>query len=201
LKTIWLIGNGNRGTRTLFAGSTPPQLGTDKAYDVREFVDDLRDLNVTPHIAQNTSNRTSAIDARTTRHPGHAISQRKRTEEPFGWAKTIGGLARPMLRGVARLRFKFTLTMAAYDLIGCRTCLARPHDRQKVVQNGIDTDQSGNHELARVQRQFSTRRRHEFQWPARSLIHLNLSSSSAQICNSLAEARTPSPRVSSWQPS
>ena len=100
MKTIWLIGNGNRGTRTLFAGSTPPQLGTDKAYDVREFVDDLRDLNVTPHIAQNTSNRTSAIDARTTRHPGHAISQRKRTEEPFGWAKTIGGLARPMLRGV-----------------------------------------------------------------------------------------------------
>jgi hypothetical protein len=50
------------------------------------------------------------------------------------------------------LRFKFTLTMAAYDLIGCRTCLARPRDRQKVVQNGIDTDQSGNHELARVQR-------------------------------------------------
>jgi hypothetical protein len=46
------------------------------------------------------SNRASAIDARTTRHPGHAISQRKRTEEPFGWAKTIGGLARPMLRGV-----------------------------------------------------------------------------------------------------
>ena len=64
---------------------------------------------------------------RTTRHPGYAISQktgyaisqkkRKRTEEPFGWGKTIGGLARPMLRGVARLRFKFTLTMAAYDLI------------------------------------------------------------------------------------
>lgn len=106
LKTIWLIGNGNRGTRSgpdddgaLFAGSTPPQLGTDKAYDGREFVDDLRDLNVTPHIAQNPSNRTSAINARTTRHPGHAISQRKRTEKPFGWAKTIGGLARPMLRG------------------------------------------------------------------------------------------------------
>jgi Transposase DDE domain len=87
--------------------------------DVREFVDDLRDLHVTPHIAQNTTNRTSAVDARTTRHRGYAISQqkRKRTEEPFGWGKTIGGLARPMLRGVARLRFKFTLTMAAYDLI------------------------------------------------------------------------------------
>jgi len=100
-------------------GSRRLTLGADKAYDVHGFVDDLRDLNVTPHIAQNTTNRTSAIDARTTSHPGYAISQqkRKRTEEPFGWGKTIGGLARPMLRGVARLRFKFTLTMAAYDLI------------------------------------------------------------------------------------
>jgi hypothetical protein len=70
-------------------------------------------------LENNTSNRASAIDARTTRHPGYAISQqkRKRTEEPFGWGKTIGGLARPMLRGAARLGFKFTLTMAAYDLI------------------------------------------------------------------------------------
>jgi hypothetical protein len=68
---------------------------------------------------QNTFNGTTAIDARTTRHPGYAIGQRqrKRTEEPFGWAKIFGGLARPMLRRVARLRFKFTLTMAAYDLI------------------------------------------------------------------------------------
>ena len=100
-------------------GSRRITLGADKAYDVHEFVDDLRDLNVTPHIAQNTTNRTSAIDARTTHHPGYAISQqkRKRTEEPFGWGKTIGGLARPMLRGVARIRFKFILTMAAYDLI------------------------------------------------------------------------------------
>jgi transposase len=100
-------------------GSRRITVGADKAYDTREFVDDLRDLNVTPHVAQNTTNRTSAIDARTTRHPGYAISQqkRKRTEEPFGWGKTIGGLARPMLRGAARLRFKFTLTMAAYDLI------------------------------------------------------------------------------------
>ena len=100
-------------------GSRRLTLGADKAYDVHEFVDDLRDLNVTPHIAQNTTNRSSAIDTRTTRHPGYAISQqkRKRTEEPFGWAKTIGGLARPMLRGAARLRFKFTFTMVAYDLI------------------------------------------------------------------------------------
>jgi hypothetical protein len=60
--------------------------------------------------------------------PGFALSQqkRKRTEEPFGWAKTIGGLARPMLRGVARLRFKFTLTMAAYDLIRLPNLLGSP---------------------------------------------------------------------------
>jgi hypothetical protein len=66
-------------------GSRRLTLGADKAYDVHEFVDDLRDLNVTPHIAQNTTNRTSAIDARTTRHPGYVISQqkRKRTEEPW----------------------------------------------------------------------------------------------------------------------
>ena len=66
MKTIWLTATGTvereaaHGDRALFAGSTPPRLGTDNAYDVREFVDDLRDLNVTPHIAQNTSNRTSA---------------------------------------------------------------------------------------------------------------------------------------------
>jgi hypothetical protein len=109
-------------------GSRRITLGADKAYDARAFVDDLRDLNVTPHIAQNTSSRTSAIDARTTRHPGYAISQqkRKRTEEPFGCAKTIGGLARPMLRGTARLRFKFTLTMAAYDLIRLPRLLGAP---------------------------------------------------------------------------
>ena len=100
-------------------GSRRITLGADKAYDAREFVDELRELNVTPHLAQNTSNRDSAIDGRTTRHAGYAISQqkRKRAEEPFGWAKTIGGLARPMLRGARRLGFKFTLTMAAYDLV------------------------------------------------------------------------------------
>jgi transposase len=100
-------------------GASRITLGGDKGYDAREFVDDLRELNVTAHVAQNTSNRASAIDGRTTRHPGYAISQKKRklVEEPFGWAKTIGGLARPMLRGAKRLGFKFTLTMAAYDLI------------------------------------------------------------------------------------
>ena len=94
-------------------------LGADKGYDAASFVADMRALNVTPHIAQNVSGRRSAIDLRTTRHPGYAVSQqkRKRIEEPFGWGKTIGGLARPMLRGVRKLSFKFTLTMAAYNLI------------------------------------------------------------------------------------
>ena len=79
----------------------------------------MRAFNVSPHVAQNTTGRCSAIDGRTTRHWGYEISQQKRklVEEPFGWGKTIGGLARPMLRGVQRLAFKFTLTMAAYDLI------------------------------------------------------------------------------------
>jgi len=94
-------------------------LGADKGYDAAAFVADLRTLNVTPHIAQNITGRRSAIDARTTRHPGYAVSQRKRKriEEPFGWAKTIGGFARPMLRGAKKLGFKFTLTMAGYNLI------------------------------------------------------------------------------------
>jgi transposase len=120
-------------------GSRRLTLGADKAYDVHEFVDDLRDLNVTPHIAQNTTNRSSAIDARTTHHPGYAISQqkRKRTEEPFGWAKMIGGFARPMLRGAARLRFKFTFTMAAYDLIRLPKLLGA--DERHVAHNGIHT--------------------------------------------------------------
>ena len=69
------------------------------------------------HVAQRL--RYSAVDGRTVGTRGYAVSQqkRKRVEEPFGWGKTIGGLARPMLRGVKRLDFKFTLTMAAYDLI------------------------------------------------------------------------------------
>ena len=94
-------------------------VGADKGYDTADFVADLRAMCVTPHVAQNNKGRASAIDARTTRHPGYAISQKKRklVEEPFGWGKTIGGLARPMRRGTPRMGFVFTFTMAAYDLI------------------------------------------------------------------------------------
>lgn len=101
-------------------------LGADKAYDVRGFVQDLRDRKVTPHIARNEQvteagerRRSSAIDGRTTRHPGYAISLRirKRIEEVFGWTKTIGGLRKTRHRGTDRVGWAFTLTVAAYNLI------------------------------------------------------------------------------------
>ena len=80
--------------------------GFDKAYDVADFVAELRSMNVTPHVAQNiTAQRGSAIDARTTRHRGYGISQaiRKRIEEANGWIKEVGGLAQTLHRGVARV--------------------------------------------------------------------------------------------------
>jgi transposase len=92
-------------------------LGADKAYDAREFVAGLRQKCVTPHVAQKA--KSSAIDARTTRHAGYAVSLRKRklVEEAFGWAKTIAGCAKVKVRGLARVGFHFTLAMAAYNLI------------------------------------------------------------------------------------
>jgi hypothetical protein len=91
-------------------------LAADKGYDCAEFVKDLRQACVTPHVAQRI--RYSAIDGRTTRHPGYAVSQkhRKKIEEPFGWAKTIGPMAQTMLRGIKRVSAQFTLTMAACNL-------------------------------------------------------------------------------------
>jgi transposase len=91
-------------------------LGADKGYDSADFVAELRQACVTPHVAQKA--RGSAIDRRTTRHPGYALSQkrRKKIEEPFGWAKTIGGLAQTVYRGLDRVRAQFTLTMAACNL-------------------------------------------------------------------------------------
>jgi transposase len=94
-------------------------LGADKAYDVAEFVADLRQLNVTPHVAQNTTNRRSAIDGRTTRHPGYAVSGRlrKRIEEVFGWTKAAAGFRKTRHRGLARVGWMFTLTATAYNLV------------------------------------------------------------------------------------
>jgi hypothetical protein len=91
-------------------------LGADKGYDAGGFVSDLRQACVTPHVAQKA--RYSAIDGRTTRHAGYGQSQkhRKRIEEAFGWAKTVGGMAQTMYRGVERVRSRFILTMAANNL-------------------------------------------------------------------------------------
>ena len=91
-------------------------LGADKGYDAAEFVADLRQACVTPHVAQKS--RYSAIDGRTTRHKGYELSikQRKRIEEAFGWAKTVGGMAQTVYRGVERVRSRFVLTMAANNL-------------------------------------------------------------------------------------
>ena len=91
-------------------------LGADKEYDATGFVSDLRQACVTPHVAQKS--RYSAINGRTTRHQGYALSQkhRKKIEEPFGWANTIGGMAQTMCRGIERVRSHFILTMAAHNL-------------------------------------------------------------------------------------
>jgi transposase len=94
-------------------------LGADRGYDAADFVEELRGMNVRPHVAQNTSGRRSAIDKRTTRHPGYAKSQRvrKRIEEAFGWIKGVGGLRQTKLRGLAKVDWAFTFAAAAYDLV------------------------------------------------------------------------------------
>ena len=100
-------------------------LGGDKGYDAADFVMELREINVTPHIACNTSRR-SAIDGRTTRHPGYAISLRirKRIEEGFGWMKTVAGMRKTKYRGIEKVGWAFTLAAAAYNLIRLPKLLA-----------------------------------------------------------------------------
>ncbi len=94
-------------------------LGADKAYDAEDFVNELRSMNATPHVAQNTSGRSSAINGRTTRHGGYAVSQRirKRIEEAFGWIKTIAGQEKTSFRGRDRVAWAFTFAAAAYNLV------------------------------------------------------------------------------------
>jgi transposase len=97
-------------------------LGADKGYDTAEFIAALRALNVTPHVAQNDTNRRSAIDARTTRHPGYVISQRKRkrVEEVFGWQKVVGLIRKVKLRGLRRVGALFQLAGATYNIVRMR---------------------------------------------------------------------------------
>ena len=93
-------------------------LGADKAYDAEDFVNELRSMKVTPHVAQNTSGRSSAIDGRTTRHAGYAVSQRirKRIEEAFGWIKMVAGLEQTKFRGCDRVGWAFSFAATAYNL-------------------------------------------------------------------------------------
>jgi transposase len=94
-------------------------VGADKAYDTNDFVSTVRELRVTPHVSQNTTNRRSAIDGRTTHHPGYEISLSKRwlVEKPFGWLKQIGPLKKVKLRGLAKVDWLFVFSCAAFNLL------------------------------------------------------------------------------------
>lgn len=94
-------------------------LGADRGYDAADFVEELRTLNVRPHVAQNANRRRSAIDRRTTRHPGYAASIRirKRIEEAFGWIKTVAGMRKTKLRGLDKVDWAFAFAAAAYNLV------------------------------------------------------------------------------------
>lgn len=104
-------------------------VGADKAYDTKDFVAECRNMQVTPHVAQNIKRSGgSAIDQRTTRHEGYAISQkkRKRIEESFGWLKDIALMRKVKHRGIAKVGWVFTFAAAAYNLVRMRNLLASP---------------------------------------------------------------------------
>src|ERR1035438_2898264 len=104
-------------------GTRRVTLGGDKNYDTKDFVAKLKEAAVTPHVAQHEhARRSSAIDARTTRHEGYVISQRKRkrVEEIFGWIKTVAGLRKTRHRGRKRVSWMFTLAAAAFNLVRMR---------------------------------------------------------------------------------
>lgn len=112
------IGGGNRIT-----------VGGDKGYDTRDFVAECREMQVTPHVAQNSKRSGgSAIDARTTRHGGYQVSQRKRKriEECFGWLKTIALVRKVRHRGLAKVGWIFTFAAAAYNLVRMKNLLTKP---------------------------------------------------------------------------
>ena len=124
-------GTAERDAALLMAEAIPGTrrvtLGADKGYDTREFVKELRGMNITPHIAQNLKRPGgSAMDGRTVRHGGYAVSQmkRKRVEEVFGWLKTVALLRKTRQRGVFKVGWVFTFAAAAYNLVRMRNLLA-----------------------------------------------------------------------------
>ena len=102
-------------------------MAADKGYDTKDFVKEMRHMNVTPHVSQNDRRPGgSAIDGRTTRHAGYTVSQqkRKRIEEVFGWLKTVGALRKMRLRGLFKVGWVFTFAAAAYNLVRMRNLLS-----------------------------------------------------------------------------
>ncbi len=106
-------------------GTHRATLGADKGYDAHDFIAELRHMRITPHIAQNDTNRRSAVDERTTRHAGYQVSQkkRKRIEEVFGWMKSIGLLRKVRHRGLERVGWMFTFAATAYNLVRIRNLM------------------------------------------------------------------------------
>lgn len=113
-------------TRWRESGRGLRTLGAAQGYDTTDFVEALRREGITPHVAQHSRGRRSRIDGRTTRHAGYAISQRyrKKVEEIFGWAKTVGGLRKTRYRGVERTGFYTYFVGAAYNLVRMSRLLA-----------------------------------------------------------------------------
>jgi transposase len=107
------------------AGDKRVTVGTDKAYDTRDFIEQTRAMNVTPHVTQNANGRSSAIDGRTTRHDGYTVSLRcrARIEEIFGWLKTVGGQRKTRYRGEPLVGWMFGFSLAAYNLVRMRKLL------------------------------------------------------------------------------
>jgi transposase len=122
-------GHGERDAALVMIEAVPGgriTVAGDKGYDTADYVAGLRSMHATPHIAQHTTNRRSAIDGRTTRHRGYAVSQQKRklVEQGFGWMKTIGGLRKLRHRGGPLVTWIFTFTAAAYNIVRLRRLLA-----------------------------------------------------------------------------
>jgi transposase len=126
------MGTAERDAAVMMLGELPltPRrvtVGGDKNFDMPAWVAAVRQMGITPHVAQHTTNRRSAIDGRTTRHPGYALSQRcrKKVEQPFGWMKTVGLLRKLRHRGGRKVDWIVSFTAAAYNLVRWRTLAAR----------------------------------------------------------------------------
>jgi transposase len=127
------MGTAERDAALMMLGELPlttrrVTVGADKNFDMPAWVTAVRQMGITPHVAQHTTNRRSAIDGRTTRHPGYALSQRcrKKVEQPFGWMKTVGLLRKLRHRGGRKVDWIVSFTAAAYNLVRWRTLAAQP---------------------------------------------------------------------------